>query len=487
MTGRLSEKIPVMRFAPSPTGYLHLGGARTALFNYLLARKLGGRFLLRVEDTDRRRSTPEAVGAILDGLSWLGIEWDGEIVFQSRGLERHLMAAHALLEKGAAYRCFCTPERLEKQTELARLHKKPYIYDRTCLALDPAAAAERAAAGEPHVLRFRIPPGETAFRDGVHGEVRFDNKELEDFVILRSDGTPTYQLAVVADDIYMGITHIIRGDDHISNTPKQLLLYRALEAEAPEFAHVPLILGPDKKRLSKRHGATGLVEYREQGFLSQAVFNFLALLGWSPGEDREILERRELVNLFSLGGINKRNAVFDQTKLLWMNGQYLSRMAAGEVLDLVKEEFLAAGLIAENSAPPEKDYLLRVLDLVRQRCRLTSDLLPRSRYFFPVELEYDQAAVDKHWKPGAAGLLSALADELQKTTDWSENSLEELLRTLAEKLHVSAGKLIHPLRVALTGMDVSPGIFEVMALMGRDLVLDRLGAALERFEGIRGN
>jgi len=476
----LSNKVPVLRFAPSPTGHLHIGGARTALFNYLLARKLGGRFLLRIEDTDRRRSTEEAVEAIIEGLRWLGIEWDGEILFQSRGLERHLEAARTLLEKGAAYRCFCTPEQLEEQGKLVRSAKKPYVYDRTCLGLDDREAQKRAAAGEPHVLRFRIPEGETTYHDRIHGRVRFDNLQLEDFIILRSDGTPTYQLAAVADDIQMGITHIVRGDDHISNTPKQVLLYRALEAGVPEFAHVPLILGPDKKRLSKRHGATSLTEYREMGFLGPAVFNYLALLGWSPGDDREILDREELVNIFTLEGINKGNAVFDQTKLLWMNGQYLSRMKAGEIFDLVHEDFAGEGLVDRDLSPGERDYLLRVLDLVKQRCRLKSDLLRRSRYFFPVDLHYDQAATAKYWKPGTAELLSALKDELQQVQDWSERPLENLLRALAEKLHVSAGKLIHPLRVALSGEAVSPGIFEVMALMGSDLVLARLDRALKR-------
>jgi glutamyl-tRNA synthetase len=482
----LSGKLPVLRFAPSPTGYLHIGGARTALFNYLLARKLGGRFLLRIEDTDRKRSTPEAVEAILEGLRWLGTEWDGEIVYQSKGRERHLRAARILLEKGLVYRCFCTAEQLEKKREFARLYKNPYIYDRTCLSLNPQEAVKRAAEGEPHVVRFRIPEGETVYRDGVHGEVRFQNRELEDFIILRSDGTPTYQLAVVADDIYMEITHIIRGDDHISNTPKQVLLYNALDAGIPEFAHVPLILGPDKKRLSKRHGATSLIEYREQGFLSDAVFNFLALLGWSPGDDREILERQELVNLFTLEGINKRNAVFDQTKLEWMNGQYFSKMEPEEIFELAGGEFSGAGLIAENPSPSERDYLLQVLGLVKQRCRLKSEILPRARYFFPVQLKYHEAAVSKHWKPGTAELLSALKRELEQSSEWNETLLETLLRTLAEKLHVSPGKMIHPLRVALTGMAVSPGIFEVMALMGQELVLNRINAALELLKGEDG-
>ncbi|MEA2062063.1 MAG: glutamate--tRNA ligase [Gemmatimonadota bacterium] len=475
----MSQRKPVLRFAPSPTGDLHIGGARTALFNYLLARHQSGSFLLRIEDTDCSRSTPEAVEAILDGLKWLGLEWDGEIVFQSRGRDRHLDTVRTLVNTGAAYRCFCTVAELEKKRELARANKQDFIYDRTCLGLDPNEAASLAEQGRPHVVRFRIPDGETAFDDGVHGRLRFDNRLIEDFVILRTDGTPTYQLAVVADDIHMGITHILRGDDHISNTPKQILLFRALDAGVPEFSHVPLILGPDKKRLSKRHGATSLIEYSNMGFLPEAVFNFLALLGWSPGDDTQMLTRRELIARFSLEGINKGSAIFDQKKLEWLSGRYFSAMEAGQVFELAAPDFMSAGLISQKPGPEEKEHLLAVLELVKQRCRLRSDLLNQSRYFFPGRVEYDEKAVAKHWKAGADGLISSLKSELLNLDQWSEEPLEATLRSLAGKLQVSAGKLIHPLRVALTGMAVSPGIFEVMAMMGRELVLERLDDALE--------
>jgi len=472
---------PVVRFAPSPTGYLHIGGARTALFNYLFARNRGGKFCLRIEDTDRERSTPEAVEAILEGLRWLGIDWDGEILFQSRGLSRHLDTVRRLLESGAAYRCFCTPEELEAKREVARREKKDLIYDRACLGLDPREALKLAEEGKPHVVRFLVPAGITGYEDLVHGRVRFENSLLEDFIILRSDSSPTYQLAVVADDIYMGITHIIRGDDHISNTPKQILLYRALGKREPEFAHVPLILGPDKKRLSKRHGATSLTEYRKMGFLAPAVFNFIALLGWTPGDDREILSRDELRSLFSLQGINKKNAVFDTTKLEWMNGRYLSRMKAEELLELVEKDFVSEGLLSGETRPEEADHLLRVLDLVKERCRLTRDILPQSRYFFPVEIDYDPKAVAKYWKSGTGKLMKHLRDEIWKVGEWNEKTLEQSLRSLAEKLQVSAATLIHPLRVAVTGKDASPGIFETMALVGKPLTLSRLDKALDLF------
>jgi len=470
---------PVVRFAPSPTGYLHIGGARTALFNYLFARRTGGRFLLRIEDTDRGRSTPEAVEAILEGLRWLGLEWDGEILFQSRGGQRHLQAANRLLEKNAAYRCFCTPEELEARRKLAVADKRDYVYDRTCLSLSNAQSRQLIRQGKPFVVRFKVPRGTTEYEDLVHGRLSFSNETIDDFILLRSDGTPTYQLAVVADDIHMGITHIIRGDDHIPNTPKQILLYRSLEAAVPQFAHVPLILGPDKKRLSKRHGATSLTEYRSMGFLAPALFNFLALLGWTPGEDREILSRQEIISLFSIESINKKSAVFDQTKLEWMNGRYLSMMTAEEILELVREDFEEAGLLKQGG-PAETGHLLRVLDTVKDRCRLTGDFLHRSRYFFPGELEYNPGAVAKHWKENSGKLLISLAEELEKVGHWSEEPLEALLRSLAKKLQISASKLIHPLRVAITGTSVSPGIFVTMALMGKELTLSRIHRAVER-------
>jgi len=473
------SKTSVVRFAPSPTGYLHIGGARTALFNYLFARNTGGRFLLRIEDTDRERSTPEAVEAILEGLRWLGLEWDDEILFQSQGRERHVETANRLLEKGAAYKCFCTPEELETRRRLTRAEKRDFVYDRTCLGLSPEQTQRLAQQGKPFVVRFKIPEGTTGYDDLVHGKVGFSNETIDDFILLRSDGTPTYQLAVVADDIHMGITHIIRGDDHISNTPKQILLYRALKSPVPQFAHVPLILGPDKKRLSKRHGATSLTEYRGRGILSPALFNFLALLGWTPGEDREILSREEIISLFSIEDINKKSAVFDQTKLEWMNGRYLSMMKAEEILELVREDFEAAGLLKEGGAV-ETSHILRVIDTIKDRCRLTGDFLPRSRCFFPVELEYDPKAVAKHWKNNSGKLLITLAEELNKVENWSEEPLEAVLRSLAEKLQISASKLIHPLRLAITGTSVSPGIFVTMALSGKRLTLSRIREAVER-------
>jgi glutamyl-tRNA synthetase len=313
------------------------------------------------------------------------------------------------------------------------------------------------------------------YDDLVHGETGSENRLLDDFIIQRSDGTPTYMLAVVADDMEMGITHVVRGDDHISNTPKQILLYRALGATEPAFGHVPLILGTDKKRLSKRHGATSLTDYREQGVLAPALFNFLALLGWSPGDDREIMSRYELLAAFDLSGINTRNAIFDPQKLEWMNGQYINGTDNARLLELVRADFERDGLLA---ASPGESHTLAAIGLAKQRCRVLGDLAPRSRFFFPVEIEFDQQAVKKIWKEGSAGILTSARDCLEKLDDWSEEPLESEIRALAEKLQIGAGKAIHPLRLAVTGTNVSPGIFETLAVVGKTLTLERIELAL---------
>ena len=326
--------VPRVRFAPSPTGFLHVGGARTALFNWLFARRHGGVFVLRIEDTDVERSSADMVTGILDGLRWLGLTWDEgpetggphAPYFQSERLERYRAAAHRLLGEGQAYYCFCTPERLRTERERAEAHGDAWQYDRACLDLSPASILERLASGTPHAIRFKVRPGNTSFNDAVKGPIAFDTAHIEDFIILRSDNYPTYHLSVVVDDAEMGITHVVRGDDHISNTPKHVLLFEALGVAAPIFAHVPLILGADKKRLSKRHGATSVTEYQRLGYLPDAMVNFLALLGWSPGDDRELLSREDLIESFTLEEISGGDAVFNTEKLDWMNGQYIARL-----------------------------------------------------------------------------------------------------------------------------------------------------------------
>lgn len=476
-----------VRFAPSPTGYLHVGGARTALFNWLFARRHGGVFVLRIEDTDRERSSEEMTRAILDGMEWLGLHWDEGPFHQADGIERHRRDALRLVETGHAYRCFCTPEELEARRERARAvgTEESYRYDRTCLlTVSPEEAERRAAAGQPYAVRFHVPEGVTAWDDVVKGRVGFDNADIEDFIILRSDGTPVYNLAVVSDDIHMRITHVIRGDDHVSNTPKQILLYRALGREPPIFAHVPMILGPDGKRLSKRHGATAVGEYREQGILPWAMVNFLALLGWSPGTDEEIFEVEELIERFSLEGINTKSAIFDPQKLEWLNGQHLSRASAERLEPLVTERLIRAGLASEDVLRARRGWYLGLIDLLKVRARSLEDIVVQARPYFLEEIEYEQEAVQKHWKDPAEvrARLVALRERYATVRSWDEATLEAELRALADELAVGAGKLIHPLRVSLTGVAVSPGIFEVLALMGPELTLRRLDAAIAELE-----
>jgi len=476
-----------VRFAPSPTGYLHVGGARTALFNWLLARQLGGTFVLRIEDTDRERSSEEMTRAILDGLSWLGLDWDEGPHFQSAGLDRHRAEVHRLLREGQAYLDLTSPEELAhiRASDPPRALRFPR---EQAEALPPGEAAQRVAEGEAHAIRFRIPEGETVWNDAVHGELRFRNSEIEDLVLLRGDGTPTYNLAVVSDDAEQRITLVIRGDDHISNTPKQILLHRALGSLPPDFAHVPMILGADGSRLSKRHGAAAVGEYRQQGILPGALVNFLALLGWNPGTEEEVLGPEQLIERFSLDRVQKKSAVFDPRKLEWLNGQHLSSVPAaalaGDVLDRLGE---LRGL-AEARMATDPGWFDRLVELLQPRARRLDDLADQARPFLTPELIFDPEAVDKHWGKDPVGThqaLRTLREGLDSLSDWTEPALEGLLRGVAEGLGMGAGRLIHPLRVALTGQSVSPGIFEVLAVMGRAESLIRLDRALTRIDALR--
>jgi glutamyl-tRNA synthetase len=476
-----SESLRV-RFAPSPTGYLHVGGARTALFNWLLARHAGGRFVLRIEDTDRDRSSDAMTKVILDGLQWLGLDWDEGPFHQADGLERHCADVDRLLQAGAAYRCFCSPEALERRRLESGSEPDAFRYDRHCLVNVPSVeSARRAAAGEPFAVRFQVPPGETAWDDAVHGSLRFDNADIEDFIILRTDGTPVYNMAVVSDDVAMGITLVLRGDDHISNTPKQVLLYRALGHDVPIFAHVPMILGEDGKRLSKRHGATAVGEYAAQGILPWAMANFLALLGWWPGTAEEVFEVDELIQRFGIEGINRKSAIFDTTKLEWLNGQHLSRASAERLEPIVLPWLVDAGLLDRAAAARETEWLRRLIDLLKVRSRNRADFVRQARPYFTDDIVPEPDAVARHWQdPATAERLAVLRQRLAAVASWSPEPLEQALRSLAQELGIGAGKLIHPLRVALTGAAVSPGIFEVLAVMGRDRSLHRLDRAVTR-------
>ncbi|MEO7367835.1 MAG: glutamate--tRNA ligase [Gemmatimonadaceae bacterium] len=471
---------PRLRFAPSPTGYLHVGGARTALFNWLYAKHFGGEFLLRIEDTDKARSTEESTRAIFDGLHWLGLDWQEEVVYQGANLERHQNDARHMLETGTAYRCFCTQGELEGRRKEAESRKESFKYDRRCDRLTTDEIEARVAAGDPYVLRFRIPEGTTSWNDLVHDTISFPNKDLEDFVILRSNATPIYNLAVVSDDIAMDITLVMRGDDHISNTPKQILLYRALDAELPIFAHLPMIHGMDGKKLSKRHGATAVGDYQHEGLLPGAMLNFLALLGWSPGEDREVMTMDEMIELFTPDGLQRKAAIFDPKKLEWMNGQHLSRVPLEDLEPRVTPLMIAAGLVNAKIVADRREWYMSLLDMLRVRARTLDDIVRQAGPYFLDTIEYDAEAVAKNWKDrgAAADTLAATSEALIASSEWAPEPLEASLRSLAESRGVAAGKIFQPLRLALTGLSVSPGIFDVLVTQGRDLALRRIANAV---------
>jgi glutamyl-tRNA synthetase len=475
-----------VRFAPSPTGYLHIGGARTALFNWLYARRHGGVFVLRIEDTDAERSSWEMVGGIVEGLRWLGLDWDEgpdkdgphAPYFQSQRLDVHRRMAEGLVASGQAYHCYCTPEALQQKRQAAEASGSGWIYDRTCCALDAAGVARLEASGAPRAVRFRVPPGVTAFDDLVHGHIEFDNAVIEDFVILRSDRQPTYHLSVVADDIDMAITHVVRGDDHISNTPKHVMLFEAFRRPAPAFAHVPLILGADKKRLSKRHGATSVTEYRRLGYLPEAMVNFLSLLGWSPGTDQEVFTRDELVRLFTLEGISGGNAVFNPEKLDWMNQQHIGRLPSADLAVRIEPLLKEAGLWRDSFTGAERPWLLKVIDLFKPRLRALGQFVEDAKPFLVEELAPDPDAVKKHLgQPGLKAPFRALIDAFEREDDFRSAALEATLRATAEQSGIKAGALIHATRVAATGRAVSPGLFDVLELLGRTRTVARMRAA----------
>jgi glutamyl-tRNA synthetase len=479
---------PRVRFAPSPTGYLHVGGARTALFNWLFARHEGGTFLLRIEDTDVERNRPDLVDGILEGLKWLGVEWDEGPFFQSQRLETYQRAAKSLLDSGAAFPCYCKAtayaggdaapaEEKEGDDEGQKMKKGPAC---PCRRLTAEERAAKEKEGIAPAVRFAVPSeGVTSFEDAVFGPREVQNAEIEDFVLLRSSGLPTYQLSVVVDDIDMRITHVIRGADHLSNTPKQVLIYRALSAAPPIFAHVPLILGPDRTRLSKRHGATGVGWYAEEGFLPEAFRNFLALLGWSPGNDSEFLRTTDLLQQFALSGVSRTNAVFDRPKLEWFNVQYLQKLPVEELLPYVEAQLKRAGIWQEAWAGEQKPWLIHAVDLIRPRTRFLSDFSASARAFFTADFDYEPEARAKFWKePRLADLLGKLADGLAALPEWNHDACDGALRTLATAEGVKAGLLINATRVAILGRAVGPPLFETMVVLGRDRTVGRLRKAL---------
>jgi len=474
-----------VRFPPSPTGCLHVGGARTALFNWLFSRHHGGTLVLRIEDTDRDRSKPEHTEAILHALGWLGLDWDEGPYFQSDGVDRHRQDALSLLSAGKAYRDFTTPEELAQQREAARGGASDRrVPRRRAESLAVGQAAELAATGIPHAVRFRVPDGVTFWEDMVHGAMSFQNEDIDDLVILRSDGSPTYNLAVASDDAEQRISHVIRGDDHLSNTPKQILIYEAMGWPVPVFGHVPMILGTDGKRLSKRHGATAVGEYEEEGFLAKAMVNFLALLGWSPGDDQEIMTVEELVDRFSMDRVLKKSSVFDPKKLDWLSGQHFNASTADELEPHLTERLKSAGLISRDGLEERWDWYLSLIDLLKTRARRIPDLVDLARPFFSDDLDYDPEAVKNHWLKSPEEALERLKSLRARLADveWNVEAMEKSIRGYAEETSVGTGKVIHPLRVAVTGRQASPGIFEVLDFLGKERVLERLDRAIERLE-----
>ncbi|MCS6863108.1 MAG: glutamate--tRNA ligase [Abditibacteriales bacterium] len=510
-----------VRMAPSPTGRLHVGSAHTALFNYLFARHHGGTFILRIEDTDMTRNTAESLQSIFDGLRWLGLDWDegpedagvrareGETYqdylqrvlangergeagpyFQTQRLPLYEEHARKLLESGKAYRCYCTPEELEQSREeqKARGVKAPK-YSGRCRQLSAEQEAAFVAEGRKPCLRLRVSDeGVTAFDDLVRGRIEFENKEIDDLILLKSNGYPTYHFGVVVDDALMRITHVIRGEEHISNTPPQILMYEALGFPVPQFAHLPLLLGRDRKKLSKRHGATEIFAYRDKGVLPEAMFNFLALIGWSPGEGetQEIFTREELIQRFSLAHVSKASGIFDLEKLEWMNATYIRQMDLEQLLDACLPYLQQAGLLPlspvnslshEPMNPLTRAYALRVLALTRERMRYLPDVVEQTNYFFTDDFPRDAKAVAK-WLSDAETQerLKVLRDRLSQVGAWTITTLENVVRQYADEIGQPAARLIHPLRVACTGRTVGPGLFETMAVLGRERCLKRLSA-----------
>lgn len=462
----------VYRFAPSPTGLLHVGGARTAIFNWLLAKHDGGTFLLRIEDTDEKRSSEESLKQILTSLEWLNLSWKDTPYYQSKHKKRHIQIAQGLLNSGKAYHCFCSRERLQEERKKAEKKKKAFLYDQRCRSLTASEIETKLKENCPYTLRLKLDEGKTTFTDEVRGEVTVDHAELDDFVIQRSDGSPVYHLAVVVDDHDMGVTHVVRGDDHLSNTPKQILIHEALGWNIPVYAHLPLICGFDGARLSKRHGATAIEEFREQGILPDALFNFLCLLGWAPGDDREVMTREEIISSFSLERIGKKDAVFDEKKLKWMNGKYLSEMSSQAIVELLKSKISAEHInIIENN---QKNFLY-LIDLIKTRAHTINEVVDSTAFYFDDPDEYEKKGVEKYFKNNnSKDLLYKLISTLQDTDEFGTENTEKVIRDLAESMDIKAGILIHPLRLALTGKTTSPGIFDVIQILGKSSVIRRI-------------
>lgn len=468
-----------VRFAPSPTGHLHIGGARTALFNWLYARHNKGTFILRIEDTDRTRSTEEFIDAIIEGMKWLNLDWDEGPFRQTDRFDVYRGYAEKLLNEGKAYYCYCTPEELEQRRQEALAQGRSLKYDGRCRNLK-APLPDRKPA-----IRFRMPQdGETVVLDLIKGRTVFDNALLDDLIIVRSDGTPTYNFTVVVDDVDMKISHVIRGDDHLNNTPKQIHIYSALGYEIPLFAHLPMILGPDKARLSKRHGATSVLAYREMGYLPQALVNYLVRLGWSYG-DQEIFTKEELTEHFSFENVGKAASVFNPEKLLWLNGQYIIHSTPEDLADLVMPFLLREKIIRENQSL-DKSWLAKAIVTLQERAKTLIELADSLRYYISEEIEYNPKAKEKFLKGTNLASLVEVRDSLKELDDFIAPEIEKIFLAIAERLQTKLGGIAQPVRVAMTGRAESPGIFEVIEILGKDTTLKRLDKAIDAIEGTRG-
>jgi glutamyl-tRNA synthetase len=467
----LNEKVRV-RFAPSPTGFLHIGGARTALFNWLFARHNEGTFILRIEDTDRSRSTDEYIEAILSGMKWLGLDCDEGPFRQTERFDVYRDYVDKLVKQGKAYFCYCAPEELERRRQEAMAQGRPPKYDRRCLNL------KEPVAGVSPTVRFIMPQeGHTVVDDMIKGKVLFENSQLDDLIILRSDGTPTYNLTVVVDDVDMRITHVIRGDDHLNNTPKQLHIYEALGYEVPRFAHLPMILGSDKARLSKRHGATSVLAYRDMGYLRDALMNYLVRLGWSYG-DQEIFTRQELIDYFSFENVGKAAAVFNPEKLLWLNGQYIINTPPETLAELVIPFLAAEGAVSADQKV-DMEWLARAVLTLRERAKTLAELAGSLRYYISEYVEYDEKAKAKFLNAKSLELLRELRESLSSLEVFSVEGLEKAFKAIVEKNGIKLGGLAQPARVAVTGRTESPGIFEVIEIVGKEKTIKRLEKAIE--------
>ena len=475
----MTEKPVRVRIAPSPTGYLHVGTARMAVSNWLFARNTGGTFLLRIEDTDRERSKKELIEPILDALKWLGLDWDEPIVYQSERLATYGEYAKEILAAGRGYRCFCTPEELAAAREKAKAEKGDMRYDRRCLDLAPEEIDRRLADGQPYAIRILVPEGDVRFNDMVSGDLSRHSNDIEDFVIARSDGSATYNLAVVVDDHDMDITHVIRGNDHITNTFKQILVYRALGWDVPRFGHLPLILRPDKKKVSKRLGDKDVNQYSREGILPEAMFNYLCLLGWSPKTDQEIYTVEELVERFTPDNFNASNAVFDEEKLEAFNREHIIRKSDHDLAVLVAPLLVDAGVTTKYWLETRWKYLRDVIHVLKDRVRRLQDFVALGSYFFEFDYRYDEKAAAKNFTPEAVEYLEKLIEKLQPLDELTVENTERAVSETADELGVKKGKVIHPTRLAVSGMPAGPGLYDLLAVLNKSAVLDRLRKAVE--------